>query len=737
MGNDDVDVLEGLPNTWNIKVHARMCLELLKLVIMVSKIFPEIEAARPRCTSGIEALCLLNNGIIKAKSLLQHCSESSALYLALTGDAIISRCKKSRNLLEHSLDQVQNMVPVVLAAKISGIISDLRTAAFCLDPPEEEAGKLLRELLHKYGSTADHTEEVTLSAIQTVSSLLHLTSQKALLIEKRSIRKLVDKFGETEPTKRKILLFFLNLLNKYGKLIIAELKNNSPAVTEEPFPSVGPYYFSGEVELHMNYRFDESQIKMLSRPVPPEEFICPLTSKLMYDPVVIASGQTFERMWIQKWLDDGNETCPKTKVKLAHLSLTSNSGMKDLILKWCATHNVSILDPKMQDSLVKSWETSTNSIASLSSSMNDLNLPLDFSFLPFISSHGSDPSHSKIDDGAKASHEIDVEYFAKFSSLPWESRCNAIEDFKRILENNDASWPEMPTENFVQLLFRFLRDACGFGDVNAQISGCLLLSKLVQKDRNSSLYMNEDTFVILASFLDTEVAKQALSILEVLSSCQHCGYKLAASGALLGIINILDCQILELLEPALKILGNLSSKDDLASMIWPSDFVSKLIPLLEDNTLARYCVTILKNLCHIEEIRVSIAGTERCISAISEQLEKESKEDQECAVSILLSLCSQHVLYCQLVMKEGVIPGLVHVSVNGNNKAKAMALELLRILKEEFSTSGENTGPVAVKESIEQRKDKKPLSKSGGLLGKIFSKQVAFSSKKKKLNPVG
>lgn len=58
-----------------------MCSELLALVIKVSKIFPEIEEARPRCSSGIGALCLLNNGIVKARSLLLQCSESSILYL--------------------------------------------------------------------------------------------------------------------------------------------------------------------------------------------------------------------------------------------------------------------------------------------------------------------------------------------------------------------------------------------------------------------------------------------------------------------------------------------------------------------------------------------------------------------------------------------------------------------------------------------------------------------------------
>lgn len=61
-----------------------MCTEFLKLVNRISSIFPEIEAARPRCSSGIQTLCLLSRAIDKANSLLQYCSESSKLYLVWT-----------------------------------------------------------------------------------------------------------------------------------------------------------------------------------------------------------------------------------------------------------------------------------------------------------------------------------------------------------------------------------------------------------------------------------------------------------------------------------------------------------------------------------------------------------------------------------------------------------------------------------------------------------------------------
>ncbi|KAH0701686.1 hypothetical protein KY285_015964 [Solanum tuberosum] len=202
-------------------VHHLMCMELIQFVTRVSILLPEIEAVRPGC-SGTEALCRLNNEIDKAKTLHQHCSESSKLYLAFTGDTILSRCKKSRNMFEQSLNQVQNMVPVSLAAEISQLIAELRGAIFSVDPSEEEAGKVIKELLHRYVNTTDSAEEYAFEAIQVAMWKLRITSLKALSIEKRSIKEMMDRVGEGETTKRRILSIFLKLLNKHGKSIVTE-----------------------------------------------------------------------------------------------------------------------------------------------------------------------------------------------------------------------------------------------------------------------------------------------------------------------------------------------------------------------------------------------------------------------------------------------------------------------------------------------------------------------------------
>lgn len=67
----------------------------------------------------------------------------------------------------------------------------------------------------------------------------------------------------------------------------------------------------------------------------PEEFRCPLSNELMRDPVILASGQTYDRPFIQKWLKAGNRTCPRTQQVLSHTILTPNHLIREMISQWC------------------------------------------------------------------------------------------------------------------------------------------------------------------------------------------------------------------------------------------------------------------------------------------------------------------------------------------------------------------------------------------------------------------
>ncbi|KAL0739518.1 hypothetical protein Bca4012_015728 [Brassica carinata] len=195
MGTDTSPRIEKLSHSF--KMHSSMCLELKNLVDRVMSIFPDIEDARPGSSSGIQTLCLLNKALEKAKLLLQYCSESSKLYMAVTGDAILSRGCRAIKLLEQSLSDIRNMVPTVLAIKITQIVQDLRLTVLSLESSEEEAGKAVRELMQQSTSSSVEIRDFHVAALK-----LQLSTPEAIVIERKSLKSLFVKLGECEGDKR-------------------------------------------------------------------------------------------------------------------------------------------------------------------------------------------------------------------------------------------------------------------------------------------------------------------------------------------------------------------------------------------------------------------------------------------------------------------------------------------------------------------------------------------------------
>ncbi|XP_039020569.1 U-box domain-containing protein 4-like isoform X2 [Hibiscus syriacus] len=93
-----------------------------------------------------------------------------------------------------------------------------------------------------------------------------------------------------------------------------------------------------------------------SSPVPiPVDFCCPLSLELMTDPVIVASGQTYERAFIKNWIGLGLTVCPKTRQALTHTNLIPNYTVKALIANWCESNNVKLPNPMKSISLNQSY----------------------------------------------------------------------------------------------------------------------------------------------------------------------------------------------------------------------------------------------------------------------------------------------------------------------------------------------------------------------------------------------
>ncbi|XP_051131307.1 U-box domain-containing protein 16 isoform X2 [Andrographis paniculata] len=82
----------------------------------------------------------------------------------------------------------------------------------------------------------------------------------------------------------------------------------------------------------------------------PSDFRCPISLDLMRDPVVVSTGQTYDRSSINLWIESGHATCPKTGQTLAHTQLIPNLALKNLIGMWCRDQRIRLEEQGQEES---------------------------------------------------------------------------------------------------------------------------------------------------------------------------------------------------------------------------------------------------------------------------------------------------------------------------------------------------------------------------------------------------
>ena len=71
-----------------------------------------------------------------------------------------------------------------------------------------------------------------------------------------------------------------------------------------------------------------------SSPEPPDEFMCPITTELMTDPVLATDGHTYERSAIERWFATGKTSSPKTGEPLEVTAVFPNHSVRSMIRDW-------------------------------------------------------------------------------------------------------------------------------------------------------------------------------------------------------------------------------------------------------------------------------------------------------------------------------------------------------------------------------------------------------------------
>ncbi|XP_065873930.1 U-box domain-containing protein 6-like [Euphorbia lathyris] len=760
------EVEENLFAASDAKLHGEMCKALSAIYCKILLIFPSLEAARPRSKSGIQALCSLHIALERAKSILQHCSECSKLYLAITGDSVLSKFEKARSALVDSLRRVEDIVPQSIGCQVLEIVSELEDLLFSLDPLEKQVGDELIVLLQQGRKFENCSDSNELESFHRAATKVGITSSRAALTERRALKKLVDR-ARVDEDKRKesIVAYLLHLMRKYSKLFRSDLTDDNDSQGSAPCsPTVQCSFDEGHAfERHLakisSFNFKSSNKRSGQIPVPPEELRCPISLQLMYDPVIIASGQTYERLCIEKWFNDGHETCPKTQQKLAHLSLTPNYCVKGLVTSWCEQNGVPVPDspPESLDlnyfrlSLCQSESAKSRSVDSIS--CNKLKgikvVPLEESGTIEEAQHYEMENSTLQQEETQLGDNFEYDIFQNYQNLltmlneeeDLRKKCGIVEKIRLLLKDDEEARIFLGANGFVEALLQFLESAVRARDAMAQEMGAMALFNLaVNNNRNKQMMLAAGVISLLEMMISNSDSYGPATALYLNLSClEEAKSVIGTSLAVPFLVQILTGKA----EPqckmdALHALYNLSSKSSNISGLLSAGVTNGLQSLLAaPGHLAwtERSIAVLINLAANQSAKDEMATTPGLIGGLSTVLDTGEPIEQEQAASCLYILCNGSDNCSQLVLQEGVIPALVSMSVNGTTRGKEKAQKLLMLFREQRQRDQPPKSPpqaVAVEPRLQRaessslptnNQESNPLCKSVSRrkMGKAFS----------------
>ncbi|KAJ4981003.1 hypothetical protein NE237_031840 [Protea cynaroides] len=322
--------------------------EILRLLRPILDAILESEvASNEQLKNAVEEL---DGFVDEARELVESWHPmTSKVYFVLQIELLITKIQASGLEVLRVLNSLHEYLPGDLSsASLEHCVQKLR----CSTGYEQTSAVIKQAIRDQLDKAVPSSESLV-----KIANFLSLTSNQELLMEAVALEKVkakaeqVEKAGEVENIDRMIALV-----------------------------------------IHMHDRLVKIKQSQSTNPVPiPADFCCPLSLELMTDPVIVGSGQTYERAFIRKWLDLGLIVCPKTRQTLAHTNLIPNYTVKALIANWCESNNVKLPDP------VKSMSSNQPStlLVHADSGARDLHVPPNSVHSPPRSNHTRSPESTR------------------------------------------------------------------------------------------------------------------------------------------------------------------------------------------------------------------------------------------------------------------------------------------------------------------------------------------------------
>jgi hypothetical protein len=350
-------------------LQRRNASNIARRIEMLASLFEEIrDLRRPLPPSVLLSFQELYSILSRAKLLLDDCREASYFCLLMEQESVAQQFQdltQSMAVILQALPLELLDLQVEVKEQIHLVLAQVRKAKLYLDPGEIQLREEAKALLAK----VENKKPLEILHLRKLFTRLQLLNIRDCETEMQRLEELRSEQYRSTQVVEKLTSF--SCFVRYGKCVLygiaeaakldvaaddaaARLQNS--ATTSSRNSSANE-----EVSTSGSDAADPAAAIAIN---PPEDFLCPINLEIMRDPVIVATGQTYERVAIARWLEGGHDTCPKSGQKLPHLRLIPNYALKNLITQWCLENNVPSFEKSDKKSPRRNEESlATNTVA--------------------------------------------------------------------------------------------------------------------------------------------------------------------------------------------------------------------------------------------------------------------------------------------------------------------------------------------------------------------------------------
>uniref|UniRef100_A0A0A9CRQ5 U-box domain-containing protein 12 n=1 Tax=Arundo donax TaxID=35708 RepID=A0A0A9CRQ5_ARUDO len=378
----------------------------------------------------------------------------------------------------------------------------------------------------------------------------------------------------------------------------------------------------------------------------PDDFRCPISLDLMKDPVIVATGQTYERGYIERWLEAGHDTCPKTQQKLPNKSLTPNYVLRSLITQWCEVNG---MEPPKRSAQLSNAPVSCTA----------------------------------------AEHSNVIELLQKLSSQNLEDQCGAAGMLRQLAKRSAENRACIGDAGAIPILVSLLSTT----DVSTQEHVVTALLNLSIYEENKARIISSGAVPGIVHVLkrgSMEARENSAATLFSLSIVDENKVTIGASGAIPALVQLLSNGSQRGKKDAATALFNLCIYQGNKGKAVRAGLVPILLELLmeTESGMVDEALAILAILSGHPEGKAAI-GAASAIPVLVGVIRNGSARNKENAATVMVHLCNgeqqqQHLAEAQ---EQGIVSLLEELAESGTDRGKRKAIQLLermnRFLKQQ------------------------------------------------------